>query len=272
MSASKPSPAELPSLTKFPAELASYACPLVNPPAQRHLFENKIHNIELAIARIEPLVLAPGQAFSFWHRALAPTAQNDYREGAMFVNRRVIASVGGGLCQLSGLIYNLALLAGLRILERHNHSIDAYGEDRYIPLGRDATVAYGRKDLRFCNPHRFCVAFELHVDERQASGKVFGTQPLQCAIRIETSLIRTIASPRKRIADPALGLDQEVIEPGLTGKVVRAWRVFEWPGQPLRRQRLSRDRYRETRTLVRHGAVQGAPWGARMRSLFGLHG
>lgn len=266
MSASKPSPVE------FPAELASYACPLINPPSQRHLFENKIHNIEFAIARIEPLVLAPGQAISFWHRALAPTVENDYREGAMFVNRRVIASVGGGLCQLSGLIYNLALLAGLHILERHNHSIDAYGEERYIPLGRDATVAYGRKDLRFRNPHRFSIAFELDVDERQASGRVLGTQPLDCAIRIETALIRTIASPHKRVADPALAVDEEVIEPGLTGKVVRAWRVFERPGQAPRRERLSRDRYRETPTVVRYGTVQAAPWSTKVCSLFGLHG
>jgi VanW like protein len=266
MNASKPSPAE------FPVELTSYACPLINPPAQRHMFENKIHNIALAISRMAPLVLAPGQAFSFWDRALAPTVENGYRDGAMFVNRRVIASVGGGLCQLSGAIYNLALLAGLHILERHNHSIDAYGEERYIPLGRDATVAYGRKDLRFRNPHRFPVAIELHVDQRQVSGRVTGTQPLDCAIRIETALIRTIASPRKRVADPALVVGEEVVEPGLTGKVVRAWRVFESPGQPPRRERLSRDRYRERPTLVRFGAVRAAPWGARVRSLFGMHG
>jgi vancomycin resistance protein VanW len=266
MNASKPLPAE------FPAELASYACPLINPPAQRHMFENKIHNIELAISRMEPLVLPPGQAFSFWNRALAPTAENGYRDGAMFVNRRVIASVGGGLCQLSGAIYNLALLAGLHILERHNHSIDAYGEERYIPLGRDATVAHGRKDLRFRNPHRFCVAIELHVDQRQVSGRVCGAEALTGAIRIETALIRTIASPRKRAPDPSLPIGEEIIEPGLAGKVVRAWRVFESPGQPPRREPLSRDRYRETPTLVRYGAEPAAPWSARVRSLFGLHG
>ena len=225
----------------FPAEagvqLASYACPLINPPSQRHMFANKIHNIELAIGRIEPLVLEPGQAFSFWQRVLAPTAENGYREGAMFVNRRVVPSFGGGLCQLSGLIYNLALLAGMRILQRHNHSIDAYGEERYIPLGRDATVAYGRKDLCFSNPHRFPVAFELRVDAQQASGQVCGTQPLDCGIRIETKLIRTIESPRRRIRDSALAPDQEIVEPGLTGKVVRAWRVFERPGQQPQRER-----------------------------------
>jgi vancomycin resistance protein YoaR len=257
--------------TVLQVRLAAYACPLIDPPSQRHMFENKIHNIELAISRMEPLVLAPGQAFSFWQRALAPTLDNGYREGAMFVNRRVVGSVGGGLCQLSGVIYNLALLAGLQILERHNHSIDAYGEERYIPLGCDATVAFGRKDLRFRNPHRFPVALELNVDRSRVSGRVTGGQPLDCAIRIETALIRTIASPRKRVVDPEVAVGEEIVEPGLTGKVVRAWRVFERPGQSARREALSRDRYRETPTRVRYGA-RTTPWPVRVRNLFGLHG
>lgn len=253
-------------------EIASYACPLINPPSQRHMFENKIHNIALAISRMAPLTLAPGQAFSFWDCARAPTLENGYRDGAMFVNRRVLASVGGGLCQLSGCLYNLALLAGLQILERYNHSIDAYGEQRYIPLGCDATVAFGRKDLRFRNPHRFPVAMELHVDQSHARGKVFSTQPLDYAIRIETKLLRTIASPHKRIADPEVPVGEEIVEPGLSGKVVRAWRVFERPGQSTRRELLSRDRYHATPTVVRYGVPRATPWISRVRSMFGVHG
>jgi len=267
----KPLQGERAMVDIFPVTLAGYACPLIDPPSQRHMFENKIHNIELAISRMRPLILASGQAFSFWDCALAPTLDNGYREGVMFVNRRVVGSVGGGLCQLSGCLYNLALLAGLQILERHNHSIDAYGEARYIPLGCDATVAFGRKDLRFRNPHRVPVGLELSVDRRQVSGQVMSTQPLECAIRIETALIKTIASPRKRVADRDVALGEEIVEPGLTGKVVRAWRVFERPGQSARRESLSRDRYRETPTRVRYGA-RTTPWPARLRNLFGLHG
>jgi hypothetical protein len=266
MSASQPSP------TEFPVRLADYACPLINPPAQRHLFENKIHNIQLAIGRMQPFVLAPGQDFSFWRCALAPTIENGYRAGAMFVNRRVTTSIGGGLCQLSGLLYNLALLAGLDIIERHNHSIDAYGEARYIPLGRDATVAHGHKDLRLRNPHRFPVALQLQVGELEAAGTLWGAQALGCAIRIETALVRTVVSRMRRIADPSLLPGQEVAEPGLTGKVVRAWRVFESPGQPSRREYLSRDRYRATPTVVRRGVALPASWSARMLARLGWHG
>jgi vancomycin resistance protein VanW len=76
--------------------------------------------------------------------------------------------VGGGLCQLSGIVYHTALLAGLTILERYNHTVDIYKEeDRFTPLGADATVVYGYKDLRFLNntpvPLQLSFAFETEA-------------------------------------------------------------------------------------------------------------
>ncbi len=254
----------------FPFQLAEYSCPLINPPSQRGLFENKLHNIRLAISRIPP-ALQKGQEFSFWHKALAPTAENGYREGAMFINHQVRTSLGGGLCQLTGLLYNLALLSGCKIVERYNHSIDAYGEERYIPLGRDATVAYGRKNLRFCNPYDFPLMFELHVDEQRAWGRVLGAEPMEHRIRIETELLSTLDGPKRRKADPSLPRGEEMVMPGLTGKVVKAWRVFELQDGTSRTELLSHDRYAATPTFTRYGA-QDFLWARKVLDRIGLHG
>lgn len=252
--------------------IAEFSCPLINPPSQRGLFENKLHNIRLAIARMEPFVLPPGAAFSFWDKALAPTAENGYREGAMFINHRVTTSLGGGLCQLSGLIYNLALLSGLTILERHHHSIDAYGEERYIPLGRDATVAFGRKDLRFANPHPFPVQLLLSVNEQCASGNVIAPQPLHSRIHIETELLETIPSPARTVRDSAVAPGETVTEPGLTGKRAEAWRVFERPGEPPRREKLSTDHYCATPTWQRRRDALLTPWMHKVLARLVPHG
>jgi vancomycin resistance protein YoaR len=257
----------------FPFRLAEYACPLINPPSQRGLFENKIHNIQLAIARFSPPELRPGQIFSFWDIAQAPTAENGFREGAMFINQQVRTSLGGGLCQLSGLIYNLALLSGCEIIERHNHSIDAYGEERYIPLGRDATVAYGRKNLRFRNPYDFPIYFELRVDDQRAWGHVWGEQPIAKQIRIETLLIRTLTSEATRwVADPALPLGQQNSVPGLTGKIVKAWRIFEKPELPPKREFLSSDHYACTPRYIRYGHPGQPSLVRKILDRMGMHG
>lgn len=252
-------------------EITQYACPLINPPSQSGLFENKLHNIRLAISRMAPLVLQSGQTFSFWDMALAPTAENGYREGAMFLNHAVRTSLGGGLCQLSGLLYNLALLSGCKIIERFNHSIDAYGEDRYIPLGRDATVAYGKKNLRFKNVHNFPLCFELHVDAQRAAGKVHGRQALNHSIFIETNLIRTIASPERRVADASLPVSDELRIPGLTGKVVEAWRVSSDATAMRSKELLSRDCYAATPTFIRYGHNGNASWLRRVTDRLGLY-
>ena len=249
---------------EFPYQVASYSCPLVNPPAQRHLFLNKVHNLQLAIGRMQGLVLAGDAEFSFWRQALKPVARNGYREGAMFINHRVTTSMGGGLCQLSGLLYNLALLSGCVITERFNHSIDAYGESRYIPLGRDATVAYGRKNLRFRNPYGFALRLELAVDEQSASGIVRAERPLPHAITIETMLLETLPPPVRQVLDRKVPPGAEETEEGLTGKIVQAWRLTTTAAGATSKAQLSRDHYHATPTLVRRYAPAPLPWLSRL--------
>ena len=128
---------------------------------------NKIHNLSLAIAGINNITIKASEIFSFWELVGNPSQQNGYQKSRSIINGELEAAIGGGLCQLSGLIYFLALQAGLVITERHAHSIDIYTEEeRFTPLGSDATVTYGYKDLRFMNPYSFplVIAFQLSAE------------------------------------------------------------------------------------------------------------
>jgi vancomycin resistance protein VanW len=122
----------------------------------------KRHNIELAINKINRLVILPGQIFSFWHLVKKPSEKNGFTASRSIIQQSISDSIGGGLCQLSGMIYYMAVQAGLTIIERHAHSMDIYTEaERFTPLGTDATVAYGYKDLRFLNPYSFPLCIEF---------------------------------------------------------------------------------------------------------------
>jgi vancomycin resistance protein VanW len=125
---------------------------------------HKIQNLQIAIACLQGVVLQPGQMFSFWHLVGQPSSKKGYQKSRSIVQGQVVAETGGGLCQLSGLIYLLALKAGLTIAERHAHSLDIYREaERFAPLGSDATVSFGYKDLRFVNnlPHPIGLRFSI---------------------------------------------------------------------------------------------------------------
>lgn len=115
-------------------------------------FENKIQNIILASKKIDKICIYPNEIFSFWKIVGPTTSKKGFKEGRNIVNGIVSKEYGGGICQLSSIIYHTALKADLEIIERFNHSVDIYQEEeRFTPLGADATVVYGYKDLRIKN-------------------------------------------------------------------------------------------------------------------------
>ncbi len=144
------------------------------------LFENKLHNIRIASQRISTLILYPSQILSFWKAVGAPNQKNGFKKGRNIIAGRLQEDYGGGLCQISGMIYHLALTAGLDILERHNHSMDIYREsERYTPLGTDATVVYGYKDLRIINNQACPIRFQFIVSETAFIGHLCSTTKIE---------------------------------------------------------------------------------------------
>lgn len=127
--------------------------------------ENKQHNFRQAAMYVNAVTVQPGQVFSFWKIIGNPTEGRGFKKGRNLVNGQVSETFGGGLCQASGILYHTSLIAGLAIVERHNHSVDLYanGEPRFTPLGADATVAFGYRDLRVANPFDFPIKFEVEV-------------------------------------------------------------------------------------------------------------
>ncbi|MBC7773951.1 MAG: VanW family protein [Phycisphaerae bacterium] len=130
--------------------------------------ENKLTNLELACSAIDGLIVLPGEVFSFWAIVGRPSELRGFRRSRNIVKGRLNLEVGGGLCQVSSIVYQLALTAGLEVRERHAHSIDIYTEEeRVAPLGADATVVYGYKDLRWVNPFPFPIVLGFEISRSE---------------------------------------------------------------------------------------------------------
>ena len=118
--------------------------------AERGMQVGKVQNLRRAAAALDGLELPAGQVFSFWRQVGRATRRRGYVEGRMLREGCMMASVGGGLCQLSNALYDAALAAGCEIVERHAHSQVVPGSAAVA--GRDATVAWNYVDLRFVSP------------------------------------------------------------------------------------------------------------------------
>lgn len=152
---------------------------LTQPILHSSFYENKIKNIERACELLSSTSILPHQSWSFWHRLGRPSRGNGFHEGRNLVNGEMSAQVGGGLCQMSSMLYHLSLMAGVQVKERHAHSLDIYEEDkRYTPLGADATVVWGSKDLRLFNPHAFELVYVLRVENGYLIGEIHSEEKL----------------------------------------------------------------------------------------------
>ncbi len=131
--------------------------------ADPSLQAGKVHNLRIAARQLNGVMLPAGALFSFWRQLGPATRIRGYVRGRMLREGCMIPAVGGGLCQLSNALYELALQADFEIVERWAHS-------RIVPgsaaaLGRDATVAWNYIDLRFRASHELRLSVELSGTE-----------------------------------------------------------------------------------------------------------
>lgn len=131
--------------------------------AERRLQLGKVQNLRLALKRFDGMYLPAGEMFSFWAQLGRVTAGRGYVEGRELREGCLIPSVGGGICQLSNSLYDLALKCGAEILERHAHTQAVPGSAAME--GRDATVFWNYIDLRFRLPSDLRVRAFLTEDE-----------------------------------------------------------------------------------------------------------
>lgn len=123
---------------------------------------NKVTNLRLAVRCLKGLMIWPGETFSYWRMIGRPTRKKGYLDGMLLSHGRVTAGVGGGLCQLSNLLYWMTLHTPLSVTERHRHSYDVFPDSkRTQPFGSGATCFYNYLDLQIANLTSH--PFQLHV-------------------------------------------------------------------------------------------------------------
>lgn len=143
--------------------------------AEMYLQYNKITNLKLAVSKINGIIIEPGETFSYWKLIGKPTAGKGYLNGMELFCGQVRPGIGGGLCQLSNLIYWMALHSPLTVTERYRHSYDVFPDsNRVIPFGCGATCVYNYRDLMLRNDT--CHPFQIQVwlDEEYLHGCIRG--------------------------------------------------------------------------------------------------
>ncbi len=127
--------------------------------------QERITNIKLSLARINGTVVKPNEEFSF-NKTLGPVRASDgFQEANSFLNGEVVLGIGGGICQVSTILFESLVNSGLPITERHNHTFSV----SYYTTGLDATVSQSGPDLKFKNDTGYDIEIKGYVTENNTA-------------------------------------------------------------------------------------------------------
>lgn len=211
-------------------------------------FLQEEHNVSTASNYLCGTVVLPNTIFSLNNTIGPRTEARGFGEGPLYVNGRVNSTIGGGICKVATTIYNLAIHGDLQLVERHPHSMPVH----YVPPGRDATVLWGSKDLRFLNDKDHPVIIWTAVENNTLYTALYGhyDPPL---IEWHFEELGEIPTWTIRRRSPDLTRGEERFIPGSVGLSVKTWINVDYRKKPATRRYLGVDHYQPLPNYLEYG-------------------
>jgi vancomycin resistance protein YoaR len=192
----------------------------------------RVNNIGRAAELINGALVLPGQTFSLNDRIGERTEANGFVKGFIIDKGQFAEELGGGVSQSATTVFNAIFFAGLKDVEHHTHSLYI---SRY-PAGREATVAFGSKDLRFQDDQPTGILLRAVAKPGWIRVSVWGTKYYD--------KIESISSDRYAFKQP---VDIVSADPGCVpqspspGFKIDVTRVFYKNGKEVKREKFHTD-------------------------------
>jgi vancomycin resistance protein VanW len=159
----------------LPYQVHTHASPLLRQlgASEMWLQHNKVVNLRLAGARVDGVLIRPGETFSFCRLVGRTTRRKGYVEGMMLEAGETVPGVGGGICQIANTLHWMVLHSPLTVVERSTHSEDPFPDDgRTVPWGTGCTIFHNYVDLRIRNDTTATYQVRFRVDEHDLVGEL----------------------------------------------------------------------------------------------------
>jgi vancomycin resistance protein YoaR len=215
----------------------------------------RANNLKIALSYLNDKIIMPGETFSYNATIGETTVAKGYLEAATFKAGKVVMELGGGICQTTSTLYNVALLANLEIVERHQHGLPV----GYVQPSRDATVYSPVLDFKFKNTRNYPIKI---VTSFSNSGNmnisIYGTKEAnEYDVSITSKYLSTVPFTTKYVYDSTLASGTEIVDVnGVNGYTSEAYITKKLNGQVVSSTLLSRDTYNAQQRVLRVGVQQ----------------
>lgn len=207
-------------------------------------------NLRVAGAKIDGLVVMPGEVFDFNALVGERSEANGFRPAPVIAGGELVDGVGGGTCQVAGTLHAAVFFAGLPIVERSPHSRPS----TYIFMGLDAVVSYPQLNFRFQNDLDAPVAIGFTVEGGIVRAELRGPQTHRLVTLVRR--VDEIAPYGEReVQDAQLPRGTRVLrQRGVAGFTVTNFRIV----RDLETNQAVRSRSRDTYPATQHIWTVGA--------------
>ncbi|KKU82304.1 MAG: VanW family protein [Parcubacteria group bacterium GW2011_GWA2_47_8] len=182
---------------------------------------SRIHNITVADAKYDGILVAPGAQFSFGQHLGEVNAETGYKPELVIKEGKTVPEYGGGICQVSTTLFRSAVYAGLDINQRSPHS---YVVRYYGDPGFDATVYPPNPDLVFTNVTNGHIYIQTAIDKTKLTFSIFGPDE-----KLETKIIGPVVYERGEDGEMKTYLKQQVYKDGEIVREKTFWSHYQSP-------------------------------------------
>ncbi len=176
-----------------------------------HSIPNRIYNVELAASRVNGVLIAPGEDFSFVKTIGDISAASGFKQAYVIKSGRTVLDDGGGVCQVSTTVFRAALNAGLPIIERTAHAYRVeYYEQGFAP-GLDATIFSPTVDFKFRNDTAGHILVQSRVVDTTLYIDFYGTKDNR-VVEVSKPVITSQTPPLPEIRQDDPGLARGVVK------------------------------------------------------------
>ncbi|HAP8188803.1 TPA: glycopeptide resistance accessory protein VanW-B [Enterococcus faecium] len=155
--------------------------------------ENKVFNLKLAAKTLNGLLIRPGETFSFWWLVRHADKDTPYKDGLTVTNGKLTTMSGGGMCQMSNLLFWMFLHTPLTIIQRRGHEVKEFPEPNSDEIkGVDATISEGWIDLKVRNDTDCTYQIWVTLDDEKIIGQVFADKEPQALYKITNGSIQYV--------------------------------------------------------------------------------
>lgn len=158
----------------------------------------RTHNIGVGLAKLNGIVVQPGQTFSLLDTLRPFDAAHGYVDAPTLQGGIDVPGMGGGISQVSTTMYNATFFAGVTEVE---HTAHAYWIPRY-PMGREATMWDPTIDNKWTNDTGHPIRIQAGIEGNAAVIRLYGVKTFTVSSTTSGKFDIVPPGPTKHLTGP----------------------------------------------------------------------